>query len=168
VAWTDPASGSFASSEIVTATKLNTFLRDNMKELWHETNYTEFVSDVTTTTATEAAPLDVASAGATSYSAYPIIVEFYSPHYQRPNQTGVNLWDASTDLGRISDAGTNVAGTWHSFPFTAARRLTPTAASHTYKMRIWTAGGGTAILRGGTGGAGVNMPGYIRVLQRGG
>jgi hypothetical protein len=161
MAWTVPAT--FATNESpLTSTKLNTHLRDNMRELWHEVAYVEFTSDVTTTTATEAAPLDVVSSGAITYAAYPILVEVYSPYWLLNGAGGVSLWDDATDLGRLWDG---IAGNGAAL---LCRRLTPTAASHTYKARIWQTGGSTSTANAGAGGAGVTLPGYIRILQKGG
>jgi hypothetical protein len=50
----------------------------------------------------------------------------------------------------------------------AERRLTPTAASHTYKIKIWSTSNNANFATAGAGGTATNMPGYIRVLQKGG
>jgi hypothetical protein len=72
--------------------------------------------------------------------------------------------DATTDLGRLTSfvGAVSSSGTVH-----LVRRLTPTAASHTYKIRGWSSSG-TAVVHAGAGGAGTVMPGFIRVVQRGG
>jgi hypothetical protein len=133
-----------------------------MRELWHEIAYVEFTGNVTTVSHTEAAPLDVVSSGALTYVSYPIIVEFYAPLIDNIN--GLSLWDASTDLGRLKPS--TAAGTQSSI--TVSKRLTPTAASHTYKVRTWFNGTTNGSVFAGAGGAGATMPGYIRVWQKGG
>jgi hypothetical protein len=162
MAWTAPAT--FSTSEVVTATKLNTHIRDNMKELWHEVAYVEFTANVASTTATEVAPLDVVSSGAITYVANPIIIEFGCNGYNANGSSGaLNLWDDLTDLGRLHHIHTGTG-----YPYFRSRRLTPTAASHTYKVRLWTTGGVSSTVYAGAGGVGVELPGYIRVLQKGG
>jgi hypothetical protein len=163
MAWTAPAT--FSTSEVVTATKLNTHLRDNMKEVWRRLAYVEFTSDVTAGAATEAAPLDVVSAGAITYTAEPIKIEGGAPRVTEGGgggSFGVSLWDG-TDLGRVWYSNGS-AGHDASF-ITNPRYLTPTAAAHTYKLRCW---GNGLVIRAGAGGVGVMMPGYIAVWQKGG
>jgi hypothetical protein len=161
MAWTEPAT--FATNESpLTSTKLNTHLRDNMRELWHRVARVEFPADVTTTTATEASPLDVVSSGAITYAAYPTLIKFYAPRILLPSAGGLSLWDASTDLGRLA------FGTNGSFAGVLETSLTPTAASHTYKVRIWQTGGTTSTAYAGAGGVGVMRPGWIEVWQKGG
>jgi hypothetical protein len=172
MAWTDPQT--FATNESpLTSTKLNTNLRDNMRELWHEVAYVEFAATVTASAGvnTEAAPLDVVSSGAVTYIAAPTLVEFYCPISKFTSTAGavlggISLWDSATDLGRLlTQSGTSETNSGEVY---AARRFTPTAASHTYKVRIWAGTGASAVVSAGAGGVGVTLPGYIRVLQRGG
>jgi hypothetical protein len=160
MAWTDPES--YTLDQLVGVTEMHK-IRDNMRELWHEIAYVEFTADVSTAAATEAAPLDVVSSGAITYVANPIMIEFWTPGVTINGTGGINLWDASTDLGRWDHA---ISAAGHALHL--LRRLTPTAASHTYKVRLWTTGGATNTIRGGAGGAGVNVPGFIRILQKGG
>ena len=157
MAWTPPAD--FTHGEVVTATKLNTHLRDNMKEVWRRVGYTEFVADVTGS-GTEAAPTDIVSAGAITLAAVPSFIECYVCTAVG-NGSGLNLWDGSTDLGRLVDMP---SGGVREFRGMVKRHLTPTAASHTYKLRGW----GSVAVEAGAGGAGVTMPGYIAVWQKGG
>lgn len=163
MAWSDPQTQlTFATSEIVTATKLNK-VRDDLDEVWRRLAYVEFTSDVTTTTATEASPLDVVSAGAISFEAKPIRIEFFTPALTLAAAGAISLWDASTDLGRLSHATTI-----SEIPTTVSRILTPSAASHTYKIRIWQTGGSTSRARAGAGGVGTMLPGYIAIWAKGG
>jgi len=160
MAWTPPPS--YTNGQIITQTDLHVGLRDNMKELWHEVAYVEFVSNVTANVA-ETTPVDIVSSGAITYAALPTIIEFYACTCIFNGAGGINLWDGSTDLGRMFAVTAAIT----QVPVFIARRLTPTAASHTYKARLWETSG-TATVTAGAGAAGTNMPGYIRVWQRGG
>lgn len=165
MAWTTPRTWSIA--EKVTKAMMDTHVRDNMNEVWHEVAYAEFTADVSVTTAsTEGSPLDVVSSGAVTYAAVPTLIEFFAPglvvNSAGSGRMGFNLWDA-TDLGRfVFDLGSTAAGQ----PLYFARRLTPTAASHTYKIRAW-ATVNTQVVKAGAGGVATLVPGFIRVLQRG-
>ncbi len=127
-----------------------------------ELAYVEFTSPVTVSATSEGTPTAVVSAGAVVYAAARIKIEFYAPGYNTGNGTGANLlanlWDASTNLGRIAVAqGVNLI-----YPIYAVRYLTPTAASHTYKIQAWqTVANGTILA--GSGGVGAQLPGFIRV-----
>jgi hypothetical protein len=157
VAWGIPRT--WTNGEIVTQTMLNTDVRDNMRELWHEVAYVEFTADVTIAGVAEATPTDIVSAGAITYVANPIIVEFFSPRVL-VNTGGVSLWDG-TDLGRL---GRSAGSALIDGPFYAWRRFTPTAASHTYKVRGW----GNFTAEAGAWGVGTDGPGFIRITQKGG
>jgi hypothetical protein len=138
-------------------------IRDNMRELWHELAYVEFVGDITAVGLAETVPVDIVSSGTQTYVANPIVVEFGCPGMLFNGAGGVNLWDGATDLGRMFY--TAAANSWT--PGFMLKRLTPTAASHTYKARLWETSG-TATVASGAGGAGAKMPGYIRIMQKGG
>lgn len=162
MAWSTPRD--WSNGEIVTQTMLNTDVRDNMRELWHEVAYTEFTANVVSSAAnTEGSPLDVVSSGAVTYAAIPAIIEFYCPGYSQTGQGALSLWDASTDLGRLTTA---TPSNYITPGLHVVRRLTPTAASHTYKVRGW--GNGTGTCYAGAGGTATHMPGFIRVLVKGG
>jgi hypothetical protein len=142
MAWTDPES--YTLDQLVGVTELHK-IRDNMRELWHELAYVEFVGDVTAVGLAETVPADIVSSGTQTYVANPIVVEFGCPGMLFNGAGGVNSWTPGFML----------------------KRLTPTAASHTYKARLWETSG-TATVASGAGGAGAKMPGYIRVMQKGG
>lgn len=162
MAWTPPED--FSHEEIVTATKLNANLRDNMKEVWREVAYVEVTSNVSVP-GSEAAPTDVVSSGAITYAATPILIEFFCPDVAANTNasTWVSLWDDTADRGRLFKVSADANGHGDSGIY-AARRLTPTAASHTYKIRGWNAG----IIQAGAGGVGTLLPGFIRIQQKGG
>ena len=74
MAWTDPRT--WVNAEVVTFTVMNTHVRDNLRELWHELNYTEFTASVSVTATTEATANTIVSSGAITYVAQPILIEF--------------------------------------------------------------------------------------------
>lgn len=157
MAWTPPAT--FGVNEIVTASKLNTHVRDNMKEVWHEVAYVEFTATVSSSSAVL---VDVVSAGSVTYAGFPILVEFYSPYVAIVSTGRLALIGDGTDLGNLAasnaDGGTG-----------GKRRLTPSAAAHTYKVQIaGSGGGGTSSVVAGAGGVATNLPGFIRILEKGG
>lgn len=74
-----------------------------------------------------------------------------------------NLYDGTTDLGRMWNSGTastaNLTSGAHQKRF-----LTPSTGSHTYHIRVWKTGG-TAHVYTGTGGASTAMPGWYRITK---
>lgn len=172
MAWTDPPS--YTNGQIITQTDLHVGLRDNMRELWHRLARVEFTNKVTAAAGThvEASPLDVVSSGAITYIAAPILIVFFAPNGGRAangttDQAGINLRDGSTNLDRLS---ASVTQTTHVGPFYLTKVLTPTAASHTYKISIWAtaiSSSGSCYVEAGAGGAAALAPGYIEVWQRG-
>lgn len=164
MAWTDPRT--WVVGELTTAANMNAHIRDNMNMLWRELAYVEFTSSVSVTTAsTEGSPLDVVSSGTLTYVATPIVIEFFAPglsvNTASSGGLGLNLWDGSTDLGRLINTNTQSNNS-----VTLQRRLTPTAASHTYKIRA-SAAVNTQQVIAGAGGVATFMPGFIRVTQQG-
>lgn len=96
-----------------------------------------------------------------------ILVEFYAP-YLLYNVSGqnilVNLYDGTTDLGRICNLGIS-AGSF-TMSLTGQRFLTPSAAAHTYNIRGWkTSGSGLAQVGAGAGGASAYVPAFMRITS---
>jgi hypothetical protein len=163
MAWTTPAS---YTNTLISAADMN-LIRDNLRELWHEVAYTEFTSNVSVTATSSASPNDVVSSGAITYANVPHLIEFYSPQAaaQTAQSLAIMLWDDTTDLGiigAVGSAATNVATSVF-----LARRLTPTAASHTYRIRAYGTSG-THVISAGVGGTAVPMPGSLRIWAKGG
>ena len=158
MAWTDPPS--YTNGQIITQTDLHVGLRDNMRELDHQIAFVPFTSDVSTTTS-----IDVVSAGAITYAAVPHVIEFMCISVTFNSASAyLALFDGSTDLGIMVHPGAgggDMGGTYR-------QRLTPTAASHTYKIVAVSAGGTTTTVRAGAGGPTTKMNGYIRIMAKGG
>ena len=125
--------------------------------------YVENAANVTVTATTAAGAQTIVSAGAVTYEAKPILIEFWAPHARPPAVVGaemiLNLWDASTDLGIIGHFFSPAAAI-SGGPAALARRLTPTAGSHTYIIKGWVSTGS-----GGVFGAAGYMPQFIRVAR---
>lgn len=160
--WSIPSTRS--SGYTVTATNWNEIAND--LAFMAEVAYVEFTSDVSITATTVGTANQIVSAGAITYEAVPHLIEFFSPRWTAPAQVGnLILRDGTTVLGTLSQF---VASQNHPDPY-VARRLTPTAASHTYNVAAWLGGAGTGTMRAGTGGATGDattfMPGFIRVTR---
>lgn len=139
MAWTSPTTR--ATGFLVTAAVYNADIINNLKLLWRELSRTEITADVTISATSAAAADTVVSSGAVVYEAKPIRITFFSPAVRTGTGAGadvfVNLWDDSTDLGRLALVG-NADGTNPAVaPVMAQRKLTPTAASHTYQVKAW-------------------------------
>lgn len=159
----------WVTGELVGASHFNQDVRDNGKELWRELAYIEVVSDIGLATS-EVGATQIVSSGAIVYAARPTVIEFFVPGYHDTAATGdtahFTLWDSTTDLGRISSH--RIGGTGGLSGVYARRRLTPTAASHTYIVKGWAVQAGFITKSGAGGSAGVYVPGFIRVLQKNG
>jgi hypothetical protein len=130
--------------------------------------YVEFVANVVPTGTTAATAIDVVSAGAITFDgATTVDIEFYSYGLSSPSAIGstlIDLWDASTDLGIMAQALNSAASTM-VVPCLVRRTVTPSAGSHTYKARVWATSLAGAFAGAGAGGAGVVMPGYIKITK---
>jgi hypothetical protein len=102
-----------------------------------------------------------------SYDGSPILVDFYCGAFQSPAVAGgyaaVNLLDGATDLGyfgfmQASGAGSAV-GTLR-----CARRITPTAGAHNYRIGGWVSTG-TGVAYASTTGVSTWGPMFVRVTR---
>jgi len=162
MAWTTPRT--WTTGELVSAAQLNEQVRDNISYL-KDIVYVEFTTSVTVTATVESTPTDVISSGAITYAATPIEITFGSssvlPAGSATASVVLHLWDGATEIGRIAHVQGSGNATTRT-PVYATVRLTPTAGSHTYKIRAHQAGGNGTV-EAGTGGVGNVLPGYIRI-----
>ena len=115
------------------------------------------------------------SLGALSYTAVPILLEFFSPSARAGQAAAGNflvlvLCDGSTVLGQLGVLYTAAAQP-SNHPVFAVRRLTPSAGSHTYNVKAYV-NAGSGVVRAGAGGAGgtgssaaTDLPGFIRAVR---
>jgi len=121
-----------------------------------------------TQTAEASAETIVTATEVTFDGSTPVLIEFFAPQ-ARPDaavnrQLNVWLYDGSSSIGRMGIM-TYPGGTGHVYvPLHLVRRLTPSAAAHTYSVRA-TVSGGTGQITAGAGGSGNAMPIYIRVSR---
>lgn len=140
-------------------------LIDNLNFL-AEVAYTEFTATVTAAGTTVSTASQIVSAGAVTYQNAPHLIEFYCPRVN-PSASGTTylvLRDGTTILGAIGDFSAGGS----SSPVYVARRLTPTAASHSYNIASWVVSGSASYNAGSGGSAGdstARLPGFIRVTR---
>lgn len=127
-------------------------------------SYTEFTAGVSITATTEATANTIVTApalvadGAASY-----LIEFAAPQVANQPASGLAfvLYDGSTSLGFIGQAST---GTTQNPPVNLPRKLTPASGSHTYSIRAFSGVSGASVFAD-TGGAGKNVPGFIKITK---
>jgi hypothetical protein len=161
-------SDTWVDTEIVTITKLHTQLRDKMREMWHEKAYVQFTADVGVASIDPAAPTLVVSSGTLTYEAVPHEIEFFSPYVQvNPLGTAnLALWDDTVDMGLLGKHGDPT--TTDISPAFLTRKLFPTAGSHTFKVMVYASAVGGYTVGAGAGGTNTALPGYIRIMAKGG
>lgn len=135
-----------------------------------ELDYVEVTTGTITITATtEATATTVVTGSAIAFDgATAVMIEFYCPQHVTPSVAGdsftIVLYDGSSSIGQLSISVTDRAagsfyGAIHCF-----RRLTPSAATHTYSIRAYGSRNNGALYFD-VGGSGKLMPGYIRITR---
>lgn len=99
-----------------------------------------------------------------------VFIEFFTPFVSMtPGAAGrtayINLYDGTTDLGRFLEVDGPVNAVNSRAGQYFRRRITPSAAAHTYHVRAWKdAAGDTASVLAGAGGASTVGPAYYRIV----
>lgn len=133
-------------------------------------DHEEITSPVTVSATDEATPTEVIVCDTVTVDgATPIRVEFYSPEVETGTTAGsevtVNLWDGTTDLGRLARVGVGDGTRAAKDAVLAAREFTPAAGTHTYKAQAWRATANGTI-QAGAGTAAAWGPAFMRVTRR--
>lgn len=133
-----------------------------------ELDYAEVTSTVNVTSTNEASPTNVVSGTSKAYDGGPVWVHFSATDGNTDAVAGryliVNLWDGSTDLGRIALVQNNGAGVAEVTPINGYRRLTPSAGTHQFHVKAWCSAGAGNV-QAGAGGAGTRMPAFLRITK---
>ncbi len=92
-------------------------------------------------------------------------IEVYTPDLQIVQSGGegqISLFEGSTDLGRMCEGYSGSGGEqdWTAY---GVRFLTPSAASHTYLIKLKNNGSGNVQMTAGAGGTGTLMPAWYRI-----
>ena len=133
-------------------------------------DYAEFTAAVTITASTEGTAQTIVAGNSVTYDgATAVLIEFFAPTIQA-NTAGivrVILLDGATSLGWLTNDNRGaIAQNNNYFGPRLARRLTPTAAAHTYTIAAFNnAGAETTIFGAGVGGSGNIVPGFIRITK---
>ena len=124
--------------------------------------YAEVSVGVNITVTSEATAVTIVAAGAVTYEARPVVVDFFSANVT-PGTTWarLGLFDGATPLGIWGHVHGGNAGQNAAF---LSRRLTPTAGSHNYTVKAWV-DAGTGKVEADVGGSNKYFPAYIRVRR---
>jgi hypothetical protein len=131
-----------------------------------ELAYNEFTSNVNCTATTEATATTIVTASAVAFDgSTAAMIEFFSPNFDAGDAPNFSLYlyDGSSSIGFMHTR--TVAASTAMGAIRIARRLTPSNASHTYSIRGTVSSGGGVSVKGGAGGVGVNVPGFIRITK---
>lgn len=133
--------------------------------LGDELDYVEQTTGAVVTATSEASPQDVV-VGNSIYidGSTRIRIEGYIPYVDFTSASIItNLWEDSTNLGRISFS--QITSGYVVAACQGYRYRTPAVGVHQYKMRIWKINAGACNYYCGSGGAGNAMPAYLRVTR---
>lgn len=159
--WTPPTFDDIATSEVVTASYLNSL--GNSLRFISRVGYATATSDVSITATTVGTANQIISLGAITYENVPHLFEFYCPRVTA-STGGLNviLRDSTTVLGTWANApaSTPISG------FYMAREFTPSAASHTYNVAAWLAAAGTWNFEAGSGGTAGDSTTFLEIWMR--
>lgn len=133
----------------------------------YEFDYAELTGSVTISGTTEAAATTILTGNAVTYDGSTIIkIEAFFPliTWVQNDNTRFWLYDGSSSIGEIARRTAPTTTPAHQSEGTFQRRLTPSAAAHTYGIRASSPTGGGNV-NGGAGGAGNLVPGFIRITK---
>jgi hypothetical protein len=133
-----------------------------------ELAYVQITAPKSVTSNVEATADLIVAAPAVVYDGVnPVLIEFFCPGVSPPTTLGatLSLWifQDGTSIGRA--AVTTPAASALYAPVHMVRRLTPTAASHTYAIHGTSSTGTAGTVNAGPGGTGAQwIPSFIRIV----
>ena len=131
-----------------------------------ELDYVELTAGVTVSATSEATATTIVSSNAVTFDgATAVIIEVFLPGDSNAasQQNNFVLYDGASSIGIWDITNTSASGTLE-YAQVLKRKLTPSAAAHTYSVRGYKlVGASSFIIQAGAGGSGNTMPGYIRI-----
>lgn len=133
-------------------------------------DYTEFTGNVDIASNSEASPTNIVVAGAHTFDGATLCcIEFYSPNvvFNATLNGGlfIDIYDGTTSIGRLAALQTPSGDGALNYNLFGRRYLTPSAASHTYKIGGWYSTVADPFVKAGAGGTTTLLPGYIRITS---
>ena len=136
-----------------------------------ELGYSQITADATIASVTAGSGTTIIPDMSVVCDGGPVIVEFYSPMV-KPSTTAnsaaiLSLYQDGSEAVRFwGNEGPGGVNTNMGSPFHLARRLTPTAGSHTFGVKAWMNGGGTnGSVGAGDGSSTSGAPAFLRVSK---
>lgn len=138
----------------------------------YEFDYVEKTSETNITATSEGAADAIITANAVTFDGSTAVwVEAWFPYIQQSGSgtnTSLVFFDGAGSIGLCwiasGPGATGYTGNLRFPGVVARRKLTPSAAAHTYSVRGYVPSG-TAIAAAGAGGSAAYMPAYIRVVK---
>lgn len=130
-----------------------------------ELDYVERTTNLTVTATSDATAQAFITGNAVSYNGTTRIkIEIFATlmDITASQALTINIYDGSTDLGRLLGIQANAGTGSSNFSAYGARFLTPSNASHTYSLRAWKTGG-TGQIFCGAGGTATLLPAWYRI-----
>lgn len=131
-------------------------------------DYAEITSNASVTATVEASSTTIVSGNAVTFDGNAVVVEFFLPAWQCDTAANdlliVLFLDGAVNATIMRGDTTGVA----NLPQTGgvfAKRLTPSAGSHTFSIRGYQAAAGTSTVFAGASGAGNFGPAFIRITR---
>lgn len=154
MAWTTPKTWNVG--DLLTASDMNTYVRDNTKLIPRELDYAQITANVAISATTEGTAQTVITGNAVTYDGSTRVkIEFYSPKF--------NISSGNTgDLVLLRDTTVigHAEGTT-AMPYRAEVFETPASGSHTYTAKAY--GNSACTVQAGPGGSGQFFPAFLRV-----
>jgi hypothetical protein len=136
----------------------------------NELDYAEFTSNVSPSATTEGTANTIVTGNAVTYDGSTVVlIEFFTVQ-ARPDVGAAGrrltlcLYEDGSSIGQMGIA-ISAAAAGDNKPVKLARRMTPSAGSHTYSIRGFV-DAGTALVAAGTGSSGNALPGFIRITRK--
>lgn len=133
--------------------------------------YAQITSPVSITDTSEATATALITAGPATFDGGAVLVHFFA-YTQTPSsaaatsQTVFTLFEGSTELTRMFIQRTIVTAAQNIGGVSAFARITPSAASHTYKLCAFTTSTtGTPQIVAGAGGTAADAPAFVRITK---